>query len=279
MLKRSTLNYWPMALLVILIVAVFWMSRYAEIRKADYQENTQASSPKASISPSAAAQSTQNASKTYHRLSWVDTFAWPEGTTVWALFLTLIVIGWQSAETQKAAKVALLNAEAATAAGRAWVIIRSSMEGYIPFSNSPLEYWWEIENVSNIPAQILETQCRYELVRHESLYLLPAIPIYPKPIDLTGFLLPPKGTEDFMTFCNNESGQVISDFPDQTEVNTIKMGLYFLRAYGYVRYRDGFGNERESRFCDFYVWPQDKRPRVKGFRPLIGIPPEYNKCT
>lgn len=272
-------KYWPIAMLSILIVAVLCTSRYAENRKAEQHENTQASGPKDAVAPNSTSQSGQNASKPHHHPEWIDTFAWPDGVTAWALLLTLIVIGWQSTETRDAAKGALLNAQAVIDAERAWVIIRSSMNwGYIPFVSFPLKYWWEIENVSNTPAQILETQCRYELIRHERLYTLPEVPVYPEPIDFAGRLLPPKGKEDFTTFCNDEVGQIIKDPPDQTEINSIKNGLCFLRAYGYVRYRDGFGNERESRFCDYYVWPQDER-RGSGFRPLIGIPSAYNECT
>ncbi|MGA7057346.1 MAG: hypothetical protein WBY78_07915 [Terriglobales bacterium] len=45
--------------------------------------------------------------------SWYRFFAWPDGVTVWAIFLTLIVIAKQTVETAKAADAALLNAQAA----------------------------------------------------------------------------------------------------------------------------------------------------------------------
>ena len=92
MFKRLAMKYWPMALLLILIVAVLCMSRYAENSKA---ENAQANASK----------STQRAIESL-RPSWIETFAWPEGATAWALFLTLLVIAWQSTETREAAKSA-----------------------------------------------------------------------------------------------------------------------------------------------------------------------------
>jgi len=165
MLKRLAVNYWPMILLGILIGAVFYMSRYAENRKADHQENTQASSPKASLSPNHAGQSTQNANKPQHYPSWIDTFSWPQGATVWALFLTLLVIGWQSTETRNAAQAALLNAQAVINAERPWIVMvvepHATMGGFaIHVKNkgrTPARVvaayigWDAVEGISNLP--------------------------------------------------------------------------------------------------------------------------------
>src|SRR5208283_1899320 len=100
MLKRLALNYWQLVLLVIFIGAIFYMSRYAENRKAEHQDNAQGCSPIAVISPNGNGHGTQNANKPHQYPMWIDTFAWPEGATTWALFLTLIVIAWQSSETK-----------------------------------------------------------------------------------------------------------------------------------------------------------------------------------
>ncbi len=72
MLKRLALKYWPVAVLFTCIVTVLCMSRYAGL--------------------------------TEHPASWVETFAWPNGVTAWALLLTLLAIAWQSAETRAAAR-------------------------------------------------------------------------------------------------------------------------------------------------------------------------------
>jgi len=100
-----------MVVLLILIGAILCMSRYAEHRKAENQNNTHASSEQTSVTPNDASKSTENADKTEHRPDFIDTFTWPEGATVWALFLTLIVIAWQSAETRSAAKATEDSAE------------------------------------------------------------------------------------------------------------------------------------------------------------------------
>ena len=103
MLKRLALKYWPLALLLVLIVAVLGISRYAERRKAENQEYTQTSSPESAVPPLNADKSTKKTNKPKYPPSLVDTFAWPEGVTAWALFLTLLVIAWQSIETRDAA--------------------------------------------------------------------------------------------------------------------------------------------------------------------------------
>jgi hypothetical protein len=106
MLKRLVLKYWPMILLLVLIIAVLCVSHYAENRKAENQEYAQAGGPKAPISPNDASKSPQKTYESQHPPGWIKTFTWPEGVTAWALFLTLSVIAWQSTETRDAAKAA-----------------------------------------------------------------------------------------------------------------------------------------------------------------------------
>ncbi|MGB6871047.1 MAG: hypothetical protein WA399_14185 [Acidobacteriaceae bacterium] len=97
----------PVILIVLCIGAVFYMSRNAENREAKRQTNAQRGSPHAVIPPDGNSQSGQNANESHQYPSWIDTFRWPEGATAWALFLTLVVIGWQSNETRRAANAAL----------------------------------------------------------------------------------------------------------------------------------------------------------------------------
>jgi hypothetical protein len=207
---------------------------------------------------------------------------WPEGLTAWAIILTFAVIGWQADETRKAARAASQQADAMIASERAWVVVRSSMKEYIPSTDDNYEYWWSIENTGHTQAQIIETQCLYELVYASELYNLPPIPKYPEPIKLEGFLLAPGRIEEYKTglrAANNGQWVKRGDL-DTTDISVVLMEMYHLRAYGYVRYIDTFGTTRESRFCEYYVWPLPERPpRATGFRPLIGIPPEYTKCT
>jgi len=106
MLKRLALRYWPLAVLVVLVATIFCMSRYAENRKAKHQDNAQGSSPNTVISPNGNSQGAQNTNEPHKYPNWIDTFAWPEGATAWALFLTLLVIAWQSVETRAAVDAA-----------------------------------------------------------------------------------------------------------------------------------------------------------------------------
>jgi hypothetical protein len=107
MLKRLGLKYWPMVLLVIAIGAILFVSRYAEDRKTQKAEDAQSGGPQATVTPNNASKGTDKAPKSEHHPDVIDTFAWPEGATVWALFLTLVVIAWQSTETRDAAKAAM----------------------------------------------------------------------------------------------------------------------------------------------------------------------------
>lgn len=61
--------------------------------------------------------------------------AWPEGITAWAIILTFLVIGWQTAQTRRAAeatedaaKAALLNAQAVINAERARLLFEVEKE-------------------------------------------------------------------------------------------------------------------------------------------------------
>jgi hypothetical protein len=55
--------------------------------------------------------------------SWYGFFRWPNGTTTWAIILTLGAIAEQTRETRKAANAALLNAQAVIVAERPWMIV------------------------------------------------------------------------------------------------------------------------------------------------------------
>jgi hypothetical protein len=208
--------------------------------------------------------------------------AWPEGLGAWVVILTLIGIFWQSNETTKSAEAALKQAAATAASQRAWLVIRSSMDGQVPgLTEDPLFFWWTVKNTGNTPAQVVETQCKYEMVQSHNLYELPDTPPDPLPIDLKTSLLAPGDTMDFSTFLRDEKGLVITPPLGADDLLTLRTEMYILRAFGYVKYLDGISKEeRESRFCDYYVWPADGRSqRLAGFRRLIGIPSAYRKCT
>jgi hypothetical protein len=196
---------------------------------------------------------------------------------------TLIFVGIQAVASREAAEAALKQANYLEASERAWLVMRSSMGSYTPGQDGDKwMYWWEIENTGHTPARIIETQCVYEIVEWHNLLIFPAVPKYPEPIEVKGFLLPPGGKSDYNTFLRQQTdGRIVK--PHEMEsgvIHMIEMEGMFLRAYGYVKYLDAFGKARESRFCDYYVWPLKNKPhRVTGFRPFIGAPAEYTECT
>jgi len=176
------------------------------------------------------------------------------------------------------AEAARLNAQAVINSERAWIVIKSTMDGYVPNAADTFEYKWVIRNTGNTPARIMETQCRYDLVRAIVLTSLPPEPQYPAPIVLNGFLLPPGDSADYLTYLVSSSTSEVVTRLEEGELNTIRSGIYNLRVFGYVKYLDAFEKERESRFCEYYVWPSDRRGYI-GFRPLLGIPADYTKHT
>lgn len=106
MLKAIAKKYLPLAILFVLVVATLGMSRYAETRKKNHQDNTNHIQRGPTITPDKATESAKETDKTEDSPSWIETFTWPDGVTTWALLLTLFVIAWQSTETRDAAKAA-----------------------------------------------------------------------------------------------------------------------------------------------------------------------------
>lgn len=192
---------------------------------------------------------------------------------------TLAFIGVQAKAAKNAAETSLLQAKHTVTSERAWLVIRSSMKGYnLSVSDGQLRYCWSIKNTGKTPARIIETQCRFEMVQAESVFCLPDSPNYPPPIKLNGFLLPPGDSAKYFAYLTDESGKIVTPPLNKETVSSIQTQDRYLRVYGYVKYADVFDNERESRFCDYYV-PSQNQPEFSGFCPLIDSPAEYTKHT
>ena len=54
--------------------------------------------------------------------------------------------------------------------------------------------------------------------------------------------------------------------------------IWMVVAYGYAKYKDIFGKERESRSCDFTVIGKSGQI-VAEFKPNPKAPAGYNQCT
>ena len=205
--------------------------------------------------------------------------AWPLGITTWGIFGTLYVILWQSWGTADAAKSAARGIEIQEKAQRAWLVIRSAMKGYEPSAaDRQLRFWWTIENRGHLMGQIIETQCRYELVEDDPICNLPPSPDYPNPIRRDGFLIHPEGVQEYFAGLYRD-GKIVVPPLSLGDVGRITDGTLHLRVYGYVKYIDGLEKQRESRFIEYYAVSSTNEVRGFGFRPLLTKYPEYTKCT
>ena len=211
---------------------------------------------------------------------WYILVTWPEGITAWAIILTLVAISLQSNETRKAATAAARGIEIQERGQRAWLVIRSTMKSYEPsVADRQFRFWWTIENRGRLTGQIIETQCRYELVEDDPTCDLPPSPNYPAPIRLDGLLIPPEGVQEYFADLFREDGKIVVPPLSIGDFGRIKDGTLHLRVYGYVKYIDGLEKQRESRFIEYYAVSSTNEVRGFGFRPLLTNYPEYTKCT
>jgi hypothetical protein len=204
---------------------------------------------------------------------------WPGGIQNWAIILTLEVVAWQSYETYRSAKAAARGIEIQERGQRAWLVIRSAMKDCEPLADPQLRFWWTIENRGNLVGQIIETQCRYELVEYDPARDLPPSPIYPAPILLARFLIPPEKPQEYFAGLYGEDGRIVVPPLPIEDIGRINGGTLHLRVYGYVKYIDGLEKERESRFIEYYAVSSNSSVRGAGFRPLLGVSYEYTRCT
>jgi len=213
-----------------------------------------------------------------------ELFGWPNGITVWALFLTMMVIAEQTSQTRRAADATKDAADAArkqanhmAATERAWLVLSSITKsgsiiapGYSPY------YWWQVKNLGTTPARLIETQAHCKLgggqLAEEPTFARGAIELYER-------ILGPGDTLEFFSFWENDDGTI---FRDRME----SLGSICLRSYGYIKYRTLFSPDIcESRFCDYFNHFPDKpiaqqiAATVIDFRPDLTAPANYTKNT
>lgn len=249
MLKRVMLKYWPMVLLLALIVTVLYVSRYAERRKEANQDNAQPSTPAATISPDDAGNAREDTDKLKHHPDFLDTFTWPEGVETWALILTLFVIAWQSTETRDAAKGAFLNAQAVINAERPWIVmaIERSKEASNVFEITA-------KNKGRTPAKIVSgaIECRF-IVGGDKM---PYPPQYDR---VTKF-------EGWRNIIVSEESQKIAEFSrihmrseckSPEMIALVEQGNATVIVYGNVTYRSLLsgteGMDCETRWCSKFI--------------------------
>ena len=231
------------------------MSHYAEHRKAVSEEYAQAGSPETTVAPIGSDKGTKKTNKPKYPPSWVNTFAWPEGATSWALFLTLFVIAWQSVETHAAAEAGLIAADAAKTSTEiaigvsiptlvvhelgAGVVGAANVEAFFQFPMVKIT----IKNYGKTPAFLKWWTLCFTCED------LPDVPIYAGPGDgmiLDKIVVLPDGTYTLP----------ILSFPQRKEFSledakAIVNREKTFRVYGYICYGDIFGNPlRRLKFCE-----------------------------
>jgi hypothetical protein len=262
MLRRFVSKYCPLAVLVVLIVAILGMSRYAERRKANHQSDTQPCSPQTSIPPNNAAKGTQKTDKPKDAPSWIETFTWPEGVTAWALLLTLVIITWQSVETRAAAQGAFLNAQAVIDSERAWMIPKITQPDETEFMQAVT-----MEDGFLIPIEIVFTNLgTTPAIARRGLMEITSESIVDRssntaPTLILGLAVPPKyeNSADYYVpgafYVSEEKTPSYGGVPKAlivAEKPEWDSGKKCLCVKGFIEYIDTFGRLRISRYCYAY---------------------------
>ncbi len=186
------------------------------------------------------------------------------GLASWAGYVALRTLGAikrqaeemkaQTALSGKAASAALLNAQALINAERGWMVAQiesetiPNLEGtrLIPFSV-------RCRNNGRTPAFLLEMGNHGVVLPREQPLSEERLPWDSCNIDVWPGEGMPLQPNDFVLRHNYSTVA-----PDGQKIHR---GLDWLWVYGYIKYRDAFGNEHETRYC--FLW--DNVHNVSGF--------------
>ncbi len=225
------------------------------------------------------AHTANEASQGQGEMQWVyDLIFWPYGITALAVILTLGGIIWQSSETKTAAQAALKQAEHMISSERAWLLISPVNEGQPLKAGNPPLFWWEIKNVGNTPARLIETQSVCDARKEPQR--LRETPEFRQPVALNMRMLAPGDTMRFSTFWTEEVEQQRFSY---CTTDVVFFDPLFLLAYGYVKYASVFSSDALysgfcADFCSAQIGVQHAKSVIE-FRPKLDAPPEYTKHT
>ncbi|MGA2904281.1 MAG: hypothetical protein ABSD98_10645 [Candidatus Korobacteraceae bacterium] len=210
---------------------------------------------------------------------WYGFFRWPNGTTTWAIILTLLAIAEQTRETAKAAKAtrdsiphqrdaaeaALLNAKAVINAERAWLTVKIQKDPNSP--PFPIENFINVlNNRGRTPAVVISIHIQYEFVSTPDL--MPVPPVYKWQVS----------TPERMFVVGESDLPIGVGLDPKKQIFVQSVAGKFLVWYGRIIYEDVFGEQavtrrqpHETRWC--YAWiAGEKRFAICG-------PEEYNRNT
>jgi hypothetical protein len=173
-------------------------------------------------------------------------FGWPNGITIWALFLTMIVIAEQTIETRKSADATLRNSDAFINAERPWIKIEFGQKE----EGRGFGLVIKATNCGKTPAAIVsrnKTFCSIKLICES----LPANPSYkPDSFEYPKIVHPGDSCELFWVVGIKDATGFAEDSPHYQPWIDLDIETYM---FGNVVYKDVLGGkgatEYETRWC------------------------------
>jgi hypothetical protein len=211
----------------------------------------------------------------------------PEWGLFWLGIPTLVFVGVQAYLMREHAKhlkeltvsaaenaeASALNAKALIDAERAWISIRTNMEGFDPAEN-PMVFHWSIRNSGKSVATLIFTNARCLI--WNGLDALPQTPQFGSdPIMLNGRILVPKDSYPFHGHIERwQEGKFIR--LEQGFRMGEQIGLHIL-IYGTIKY-ETLGSAHESNFIEYYE-SFGRSPEKRDFAVRLNAPATYSKHT
>jgi len=189
--------------------------------------------------------------------------------------ITAAVIAWQAWETRKAAMAGREGAEAARSSSQAlvkaerpWVSLTVYNQSFRMQATNRLD--WRISNEGRTVANIIEAQFRCRKIGPLDTALA-SPPNYGEVIRFYDIPIAPGNHLDAWSYV--EAGRGAPDGLNAQDIEDIRSRGHDLVAFGFLRYRDQFGQEHESRFCYYYA------VAFQDFRVNLRVPADYHRCT
>jgi hypothetical protein len=178
--------------------------------------------------------------------SWYGFFRWPNGTTTWAILLTLMAIAEQTGQTKKAteaardsAKAAMLNAQAVINSERAWMFVELAVPTDI--AGAKTIYDISCVNRGKTPARITDCRIGYCFVDDPENLSLKAADYHPA-------VMP------FPTVKASDNGFRVDRIHPGAKWTERKPGDDFLMYFGYVLYEDIFPIGKHGELGQHETW-------------------------
>jgi hypothetical protein len=187
---------------------------------------------------------------------------WPTGITVWALFLSLIVIADQTRHSARAAEATEKSVKSNQEGSRAWIGVRvySSGEERLPSGMTP-KISWEIKNSGQTPAFLTEISLKIAEVNSAMGH--------------PDFEWEPRSIYTFIGAGHTETNGLFMTYDTYRKC---QIGVKHFKVYGRIKYKDTFGHTHETGFS-FHYHPNagDHGALRPGFHQ--DIDPKYNYNT